>query len=126
MITGIKALLISLLRKSIDWHFNPPYSSHFGGIWERQIRTVRKVLNGIMKEQTLNDDGLNTLMCEVESIINSRPLTTVSSDSQSCIPLTPNHLLTFRNSSFAIGEFNSRDLYCKKLWRHVQYLADLF
>lgn len=116
----------SLLRKGIDWHFNPPYSSHFGGIWERQIRTVRKVLNGIMKEQTLNDDGLNTLMCEVESIINSRPLTTVSSDSQSCIPLTPNHLLTFRNSSFAIGEFNSRDLYCKKLWRHVQYLADLF
>jgi transposase InsO family protein len=31
-----------LLQKGIKWTFNPPASSHFGGVWERCIRTVRK------------------------------------------------------------------------------------
>ena len=33
-----------------------------GGIWERQIRTVRSVLSGVMQQQRLDDDGLHTLM----------------------------------------------------------------
>ena len=38
----VKALL---LQKEIKWEFNPPAPSHMGGIWERKIRSVRKVLN---------------------------------------------------------------------------------
>ena len=34
----------ALLQKSIKWNFNPPYGSHCGGVWERCIRTTRKVL----------------------------------------------------------------------------------
>ena len=30
-----------LLQKDIKWFFNPPSASHFGGVWERRIRTVR-------------------------------------------------------------------------------------
>ena len=47
-------------------------SSHHGGIWERCIRTLRMVLNAVLKGQTLDDEGLSTLMCEVEAIVNSR------------------------------------------------------
>ena len=61
-----------LLRKEIKWEFNPPAASHMGGIWERQIRSIRKVLNIILREQTLDDERLSTLFCEVESIINGR------------------------------------------------------
>lgn len=64
-----------LLQKEIKWEFNPPAASHMGGVWERQIRTVRKVLNAIIKNQTLDDERLATLFCEVESIVNDRPLT---------------------------------------------------
>lgn len=116
----------TLLTKGIDWQFNPPHSSHFGGIWERQIRTIRKVMNAVMKEQVLSDDGLMTLMCEVEAIINSRPLTTVHNDSQELTPLTPNHLLTLRGNVMPTGKFGPNDTYSKKRWRHIQYLADLF
>ncbi|KAK3886009.1 hypothetical protein Pcinc_009834 [Petrolisthes cinctipes] len=116
----------TLLKKGIVWQFNPPHASHFGGAWERQIRTVRKVLNATMNEQTLTDDSLTTLMCEIEAVINSRPLTTVSSDDQDLMPLTPNHLLTLRDSSIAVGKFEPSDMYSKRRWRHVQYLADLF
>ena len=71
-----------LLQKEIKWEFNPPAASHMGGIWERQIRTVRKVLNVILKEQTLDDERLSTLFCEVESIVNGRPLTVLSDDAK--------------------------------------------
>ena len=116
----------TLLLKKIEWHFNPPQASHFGGVWERQIRTIRKVLNGVMKEQMLTDESLNTLMCEVEAVINSRPLTNISDDCSDPNPLTPNHLLTMREGPYVVGEMNSKDMYCKRRWRHIQYLADLF
>ena len=34
----------------------------------------------ITKEQVLDDERLYTLMCEVEAIVNSRPITKVSDD----------------------------------------------
>ena len=69
-----------LLQKEIQWDFTPPASSHIGVVWERQIRTVRKMLNAILKEQILDDERLSAVFCEVEAIINGRPLTTVSDD----------------------------------------------
>ena len=116
-----------LLQHEVKWTFNPPTGSHHGGVWERCIRTVRKILSALVKEQTLNDEGLSTLLCEVEAIVNSRPLTTVSSDPKDLEPLTPNHLLLLREQpSLPPGTFTDDDLYSRKRWRQIQYLADLF
>ena len=60
------------------WVLNPPAASHMGGIWGRIIRSVRNVLNALLKNQIPDDEGLSTLMCKVEAIVNSRPLTKVS------------------------------------------------
>ena len=81
---------------SIKWHFNPPYSSNFGGAWERLIRSIRSILNITMREQVLNEDQLNTLFCEAEAIINGRPLTSLSDDPNDLCALTPSHLLTLK------------------------------
>ena len=59
-----------------------------GGIWERAIRSIPKVLKGLLKEQTVTDEGLATLMCEVEAILNGRPLTKVLSDPKSFAAFT--------------------------------------
>ncbi|XP_074653621.1 uncharacterized protein LOC141907778 [Tubulanus polymorphus] len=100
-----------LLQKEIEWHFNPPAASHMGGVWERQIRTVRNVLAALMKVQVLDDEGLSTLMCEVEAVINSRPITAVSDDPLDLEALTPNHLLLLRaGSTLPPGIFQARDL----------------
>lgn len=69
----------ALLQKGIKWIFNPPTGSHHGGTWERLIMSVRKVLNSTLKAQNL-DEGLHTVLCEVEAIINSRPITKASTD----------------------------------------------
>ena len=64
-----------------------------GGIWEHMIRSVRKVLNALLKNQSPNEKGLSPLMCEVEAILNSRPLSKVSDDPNDLQALSPNHLL---------------------------------
>ena len=86
-----------LVQRNIKWTFNPPAASNNGGVWERCIRTVRKVMRAIMKEQLHDDEGINTLMCKVEAIVNGRPLTKLSNDPRDLEPLTPNHLLLLRS-----------------------------
>ena len=82
---------------------NPPEASHQGGIWERMIRSVRKILAALVKEQLMNDEALTTLLCEVEKILNDRPLTPLSDHPDDHEPLTPNKLLLLKsNPSFPL------------------------
>ena len=116
-----------LLQRNIQWIFNPPAGSHHGGVWERCIRTIRKVMNALLREQVLDDEGLATLMCEVESIVNGRPLTKVSDDPRDLEALTPNHLLLLRSgTTLPPGVFGKEDVYSRRRWRQVQYLSDVF
>ena len=116
-----------LLQRNVKWTFNPPTGSHHGGVWERCIRTVRKVLRALIKEQVLDEESLSTLMCEVEAIVNGRPITKLSDDPRDMEPLTPNHLLLLRaGPAVPPGIFSKQDCYNKRRWRQVQYLADVF
>lgn len=116
-----------LLKRGIEFHFNPPAASHMGGVWERMIRTVRKVLTPLLKQQPLDDEALTTMMCQVESIVNSRPITTLSEDPKDLNPLTPNHLLLLNvDQSLPFEKTTVRDQFHRKRWKQVQYLADCF
>ncbi|KAL3967647.1 phylloquinone omega-hydroxylase/docosahexaenoic acid omega-hydroxylase [Sarotherodon galilaeus] len=117
----------ALLVKGIIWIFNPAAASHFGGVWERQIRSIRKVLSSVVEQQILDEEGLHTLLCEVEAIINSRPISRVSTDPNDLEALTPNHLLLMKaKTPLPPGVFSRSDIYSRRRWRQVQYLADLF
>ena len=115
----------------ILFRMNVPSASHMGGVWERQIRTVRSVLSSIMEDfgSQLDDETLRTFLCETMAIVNSRPLTITNlNDPLSLEPLTPNHLLTMKSKILLPppGEFQKPDLYCRRRWRRVQYLANEF
>jgi hypothetical protein len=118
----------TLLRQEIEWKFNPPAGSHFGGVWERLIRSVRKILYGILKErpQRLDDESLQTLFCEVEVVMNARPITTVTNSQNELEALTPNHLLLMKPATQPYGISEKQDNYSRKRWRQVQFLADTF
>ena len=100
----------------ITFKHHTPSASHMGGVWERQIRTVRNVPSSLMHDfgASLDDESLRTFLCETMAIVNCRPLTVdVLNDHLTAEPLTPNH-------------FQRPDLYCRKRWRRVQYLANEF
>ena len=115
-----------MLQREIEWHFNPPSASHMGGVWERMIRSTRTILKALASEQLLTDEQLQTLMAEAERIMNDRPITPVSSDPKDPPALTPSMLLLMKsNSSIPSGVFVN-DVYSKRWWRQVQYLASVF
>lgn len=116
----------SLLQREIKWVFNPPGASHMGGVWERQIRTVRAVLTALLQQQRVDDDTLQTVFCAVESIVNGRPITKVSDDPNDDAPLTPNHLLLLRSGPLLPPCATVKQDMYRRRWRQVQYLADVF
>ena len=75
----------------INWTFNPPAAPWWGGFYERLVQLVKRCLRKILLKARVTLDELNTIVIEVESILNDRPLTYV--DSELCEEtLTPNHL----------------------------------
>ena len=125
-----------LLKEGCDYsHYevklNAPSASHTGGAWERQIRSVRRILGPLMHQagSQLDDESLRTFMCEAAAIVNSRPLTVDNlNDPTSLAPLTPNHLLTMKTRIILPppGRFQHTDVYSRKRWRRVQYLTNEF
>ena len=83
-------------QQETTWNFKTPLRSYQAGVWERMIRTMRKILLAIMPNVTLTDDELQTRLPEVKSVVNSRPLTDVALEAgRSSHPITPNHLIHF-------------------------------
>lgn len=126
-----KALEAFLADRQCEFIFNAPSASHAGGVWERQIRTIRNVLKVTIAQcpGRLDDTSLRTLFYEAMAIVNNRPLSVDSiNDPRSLEPLTPNHLILMK-SKMALpppGKFVREDMYAAKRWRRVQYLVEQF
>lgn len=112
-----------------------PAASHMGGIWERQIRTIKNVLQGILMNMMnvgtrIDSATSRTVLLEAMTIVNSRPLTVENiADPTGPEPLTPNQLLTMKFGVIAPsppGVFEKEDLYARKRWSKVQYLTEQF
>lgn len=63
----------ALLKDGVKWIFNPPFGAHYGEVWERLIRPVKRILYSVLKEQQLDDETLQTALCEAEAIMNPKP-----------------------------------------------------
>ena len=119
-----------LLREGCEWSFNPPHASHMGGVWERMIGIVRRILDSMFLKlgpAQLSHDVLHTFLAEVSAIVNSRPLVPVSDDPECPEVLTPAMLLNQKTKILSAppGTFTREDLFGKQ-WRRAQYLADVF
>lgn len=119
-----------LYDQKVTWIFNPPHSSHMGGVWERMIGIARRILDSMLMDlhsRHLTHEVLTTLMAEVCAIVNSRPIAPVCSDPESPMILSPNMLLTQKSGEISTNfvQQDIKDLY-KAQWRCVQHLANIF
>ncbi|XP_073718572.1 uncharacterized protein [Misgurnus anguillicaudatus] len=116
-----------LAEQQIQFRYNPPSAPHFGGTWEREVKSVKSALRVVLREQSVPESVLQTLLVEVEGMLNSKPLGYVSSDIADPDPVTPNMLLMGRHdASLPQVLFDSNQLLGKRRWRHSQVLADHF
>ena len=79
----------------------------------------------ILGSKRLSFDIFQTIMVEVEAILNSRPLTNVADQPENEEPLTLNHFLIQRPySSLPTGNFGDQQPASFKNWKHVQQLMN--
>ncbi|XP_046966236.1 uncharacterized protein LOC124534414 [Vanessa cardui] len=81
-----------LAKDSTEWKFNPPGAPHMGGLWEATVKSVKFHLQRTLCETKLTYEEYVTLLYQIESCLNSRPLTTVN-DNDELFALTPGHFL---------------------------------
>lgn len=79
----------TVATQKIRWKFNPPSAAWWGGWWERLIRMVKRILRKVLGRACLCYEELNTILCDCEQVINSRPLTYVTEDVDDLAPLSP-------------------------------------
>ena len=122
-------IMKELAPKCIEWIHAPPLASHQGGVYEAIIRLVRKVMASLMSDRrlrTLADEGLVTLLKEIEYVSNCRPLTRVGTDPNDFQALSPIMILTG-----CIGPGLPPDVFLssdgmRSSWRACQLQADEF
>ena len=116
----------AMLVHEIEWCFNPPSASHRGGVWERMIRSVRKVLSHLIRDQLVTDEVLLTCMAEAERIVNDRPLIPVYDDPDQPTVLRPSDMLILRHNTGLVSDVIPLRERLTKYWRQSQHLANTF
>ena len=66
----------------------------WGGFYERLIGLVKRCLKKTLGKAYLNMIKLNTILIEVEAVLNTRSLTYPYVDINDTSPLTPSHFIT--------------------------------
>lgn len=84
---------------SINFKFSPAYSPHFNGLAEGSVKSVKYHLKRVTSSANLTYEEMNTVLVQIEAILNSRPLTPMSSDPSDLTALTPSHFLIGRTIS---------------------------
>ena len=116
----------SLKKIGVEWHVNAPYASHHGGCWKRLIRSVKKVLCDLSPRQPYTDESLLSHFAEVETIVNSRPLTPVTFSEVVDKPLNPNDLLLMNAPVTISPPPNANDSCSKKPRLQMKHLSNIF
>ena len=110
-------------NQGIEWQFNPPEAPHFGGVFERMIKSAKRAIYAILNEADVNDKELQTVFTGAESLLNSRPLTTVSGDVNDEPVLTPNHFLIGQmGGELAPDTIDTTAVSVRRRWRRIQEL----
>ena len=98
-------------------------SSHKGGVWERQIRTIRKILMKVIEGQNFNYDLLATFLVQCEATVNQRPLVRATDDPTDDTTLRPCDLLLLHQKR-PIPILGIKVESYRKNWKQCQHVVE--
>ena len=121
------SIIDSTSHDNIRWVFIPPYTPNFGGLWEAAVKSAKHHLKRALVNHNVTFEEFNTLVVQVEGILNSRPLFSLSNDPNDLSPLTPSHFLIGRSIE-CVPELDLQEVKSNRLTRfqHVQKLLQQF
>ena len=112
-----------LTRMNISWKFISCFSL-WGGLWERLVQSVKRLLQKILFRSTVNYEELVTIVTEIEGIINCRPLTYIYNDNTEEV-VTPSHLIYGRQLLSKPSNDKPNNFNLENLTRRMKYLHTL-
>ncbi|GBN80111.1 hypothetical protein AVEN_274764-1 [Araneus ventricosus] len=118
-----------LLSENIEWKFIPPKSPNFGGLWEAGVKSFKHHLKRVVGNAHLTLEEFLTIILEIESVLNSRPLTPLSTEFDNFETLSPGHFLIGRSltsivepdllniSENRLSKWKKITKYSQQIWR---------
>ena len=88
----------TLTNYNINWKFIPLLSPWMESVWESIVQLTKRTLRIVTYDAPMYEGSLSTFITEIESVLNSRPLTSVTDDPNDYNVLTPNHFILGRQS----------------------------
>ena len=118
----------------ITWTMIPPRAPHFGGLWESSVKLAKSHLRRVMGNNVLTYEELSTLLCDIEAILNSRPLLPISTEVLDVRTLTPAMTVKGKEMQYlplpvpplTTSTLQSFETHPAKRWAHMQKLIGIF
>lgn len=123
---GAYRQLASLMKEAAETEYiafstHPPSGPHFSGLAEAGVKSVKAHLQRVVGSQLLTYEEFQTLIVQIEALLNSRPLCAVSNDPNDLSVLTPGHFLTLEPLT-ALPEASESHLNLHNRWQLLQKL----
>ncbi|XP_061712824.1 uncharacterized protein LOC133521773 [Cydia pomonella] len=111
----------------IEFIMTPPYASHFAGLVEAGVKSCKHHLRRVIGDVKLTYEQFSTILTQCEAILNSRPLSPLSSDPQDYTPLTPAHFLVGRPlTAPACADLNDAPVHRLTRYQRVEQMRQHF
>ena len=111
----------------IKWKFIPERAPHFGGLWEAAVKSMKTHLRRIVANVKLTFEEFSTVLSQIESCLNSRPLVPLLCDEDGIEALTPGHFLIGKPlESLPDPAFSYRSISLLRRWHLCQALVHHF
>ncbi|XP_058985262.1 uncharacterized protein LOC131805726 [Musca domestica] len=120
------ALAPILATEGVQWHFIPPASPHFGGIWEAAVKSMKYHLRRVIGESKLTFEEMSTLLYQIEAVLNSRPLYNMDDNAGEVEVLTPGHFLIGRPLISYPETSDEHKITALDRWKQVQKMKNCF
>lgn len=113
--------------QNITFTFAPPYSPHFNGMAEAAVKSTKNHLRKLLSLTNFTYEELATCLCQIEAVLNSRPLTPLSCDPSDFSVLTPSHFLIGRTlTSVPSPQVPDTNISCLERYRRIDYIRQHF
>ncbi|XP_025997412.1 uncharacterized protein LOC105200088 [Solenopsis invicta] len=107
----------------IEWRFIPPHAPHVGGLWEAAVKSAKSHINRVLGNANLTYEEMQTVLCEVEAVLNSRPLTPLNEDPNDLHCITPEHfLIGAALNNFPVADLTEENPGRLLRWQRVEQL----